>query len=100
MQYTITLEGDTARVAMTGPLTFSDAPRFPDILAALAKATARRLAFDLNDVDFIDSTGMSLFVHVYDACRNDGRTVVLGGARGMVLTALEQTGFKELFDFR
>ena len=100
MQYTIKAAGGGAEIHIKGRLTFAEADIFPKILAELDKAGKAHWEIQLGDLEFIDSTGMSLFVHVYDSANAAGTKVVIHGAAGPVREALDRAAFQTLFEFR
>lgn len=101
MQYEFKTEGDSAQMTIGGRLTFVEAPLFPKILRELEKAEKTvRLDIRLHDLQVIDSTGMSLFVHIYDASQKRGLAVTVHGASGMVASALQRAAFQTLFQFK
>jgi len=100
MNYAITDSGGVTEISLSGRLTFSEAPQFPKILAELDKAGKTRWDVRLDQLDFIDSTGMSLFIHIYDAANKEGAKVVIHGCRGAVRDALGRAAFETLFEFQ
>ncbi|HLN23453.1 MAG TPA: STAS domain-containing protein, partial [Patescibacteria group bacterium] len=64
MQYTLSHSDKAIEISITGRLTFSDAPQFPKILGELTAGAVRDWTINLDGLEFIDSTGMSLFIHV------------------------------------
>ncbi|MBC7950419.1 MAG: STAS domain-containing protein [Rhodospirillaceae bacterium] len=100
MQYTVRQSDNALEIAISGQLTFTDAGQFPKVLAELANVPATQWVFDLNGLEFIDSTGMSLFVHVYDEAMAKGMKAVLCNAHGVVRDALDRAGFATLFDLK
>jgi len=98
MQYTTKRDGSGVEATISGRLTFTDAPHFPQFLDQAMK-DASTCAIDLGDLQAIDSTGMSLFIHVYDLARNNGATVVLRNVHGQVRDSLRRASFDELFSF-
>lgn len=100
MQYAVRQSENALEIALSGQLTFTDAGQFPKVLAELANVPDTQWVFDLSNLDFIDSTGMSLFVHVYDEASAKGLTAKLCNAHGVVHDALERAGFATLFDFK
>lgn len=99
MQYTVRQSENALEIAISGQLTFTDAGQFPKVLAEL-NVSASRWEFDLSGLEFIDSTGMSLFVHVYDEATAKGLKAVLRNAQGVVRDALDRAGFATLFDIK
>ncbi|CUW40535.1 conserved protein of unknown function(containing STAS domain,7-98;containing Anti-sigma factor antagonist SpoIIaa,1-100) [Magnetospirillum sp. XM-1] len=101
MQYALKSNGNTAQLTISGTLTFAQAPLFPKVLAELEAARdVTNLTIALNGLNFIDSTGMSLFVHIYDASQSRNLHVAIQGAVGPVAAAMERAAFKTLFEFK
>jgi anti-anti-sigma factor len=100
MQYSIRTVGGGAEIDIKGRLTFAEAATFPKILAQLEAAGKKHWDIRLGDLTFIDSTGMSLFVHIYDSANTAGIKVVVHGATGPVREALERAAFQTLFEFK
>ncbi len=100
MQHSIKASGQDVEIILSGRLTFADAPGFPTFLSALDKAAKTRWNFDLAQLEFIDSTGMSLFVHVYDAAAAMDVKVSILNSCGNVSETLKRAAFHTLFDFK
>ncbi|EME70028.1 hypothetical protein H261_10114 [Paramagnetospirillum caucaseum] len=100
MQYIIKAVGGGAEIDIKGRLTFAEASMFPKVLAELDKAGKAQWEIRLGELTFIDSTGMSLFVHIYDSANAAGTKVVIKGAAGPVREALDRAAFQTLFEFR
>jgi anti-anti-sigma factor len=98
MQYTVNRNGTSVNVSIAGRLTFADAPHFPKFLQE-SMSGAKECRVDLTSLDFIDSTGMSLFIHVYDQARAGEVKVTLTGTKGTVHEVLQRAGFEDLFPF-
>lgn len=96
MDYTVTRNAGSMVIAMSGRLTFSDTQLFPKVVSEIQKADRGGCVFDLKDLTYIDSSGMSLFVHAYDAAREKSVELAIHSARGMVLEALNRAGFPKL----
>ncbi|OAN48153.1 hypothetical protein A6A04_05205 [Paramagnetospirillum marisnigri] len=99
MQYTTKRNGSQIQASLSGRLTFADAAQFPQFVDQVAKG-ATVCELDLAGLTFIDSTGMSLFVHVYDAAQESGLKVVVRNAQGMVADTLRRASFDTLFEFK
>ncbi|TAN56319.1 MAG: anti-sigma factor antagonist [Magnetospirillum sp.] len=99
MQYTTRRDGSRVETALSGRLTFADASQFPNFLDQAIKGGAV-CDLDLGGLTFIDSTGMSLFVHVYDAAQASGQKVIMRNARGPVADTLRRASFDTLFEFK
>ena len=99
MNYTIKESGGRTELAIKGRLTFAEAMDFPKVLAELERAGKTHLDVQLGELSFIDSTGMSLFVHIYDSANAADTKVVIRGATGGVRQALGRAAFETLFEF-
>ncbi|CAA7626767.1 conserved hypothetical protein [Candidatus Terasakiella magnetica] len=99
MQYTIKRSGTRIETVLTGRLTFSDATAFPKLIDDATKG-AEACEIDVSALTFIDSTGLSLFVHIYDQAQATGQKLVLRGAVGQVKESLKRSNFEMLFEFR
>ena len=97
MQYHVKEGPGRAGVALSGRLTFSDAPQFAKVLDLIVSRGLGGCDIDLAGLDFIDSTGMSLFVYVYDAAKADALDITLANVKGTVRDALCRAGFDTLF---
>ncbi len=96
MEYTFTESGGTARAALRGSVTFKDVSKYPEIIGRFSGAVAKTWEFDLGGVDFLDSSGMSLFVLAHDAARAKGAALSLRNASGRVLDGLKRARFDQL----
>ncbi|OAN49756.1 STAS domain-containing protein [Magnetospirillum moscoviense] len=99
MQFTTKRDGNRIDVAVSGRLTFADAATFPQFVDQVTKGVGI-CDFDLRELSFIDSTGMSLFVHVYDAAQVSGLKIVVRNATGPVSDTLRKARFDTLFEFK
>lgn len=99
MQFSVKRDGTTSEASLSGRLTFADAGHFSRFLDQAVKG-AKVCTIDLAEVTFIDSTGLSLFIHIYDMSRNDGIKVALRGARGPAAEALHRASFDTLFEIK
>ena len=99
MQYTTRRDGTRVETTISGRLTFADAAQFPGFLEQAVKG-GTICEMDLRDLSFIDSTGMSLFVHVYDAALASGLKVILRNVTGPVAETLRRASFDTLFEFK
>lgn len=101
MNYTLKTSGGMGTLTIGGRLTFSEASAFPKVLTELeAVKGLSRLEIVLRDLTFIDSTGMSLFVHIYDVSQKTNLQVSIQGASGPVSAALDRAAFMTLFEFK
>lgn len=96
MEYSFNEGNGTARAVLRGSVTYRDAIRYKDIINGFNSASSKAWEFDLGAVEFLDSTGMSLFVLAHDAAKAKGATISLRGARDGVLEGLKRARFDQL----
>ncbi len=99
MQYTTRREGGKIEMVLSGRLTFADAHQFPQFIDQAATG-GTVCDLDLSGLTFVDSTGLSLFIHIYDAALASGQKVTLRNAKGAVAETLRRASFDTLFEFK
>jgi anti-sigma B factor antagonist len=84
-----------------GEVDLAVAPELREtILEAMTQDHARRLAIDLSQVTFLDSSGISVLIMALKLMRErDGQLVLVGVSEGERLI-LEITGLSKLIDIR
>ncbi len=96
---TAELQGDAARITVTGELT--DAARRPlvrevtDLL--LAHHDLRRIALELRDVAFVNSAGIAVLVQLHKLVAPRAIELVLVGPTAAVVRPLQLTGLWHRF---
>jgi len=72
------------------------APVVRERFAALIGEGHHRIAFDISEVEFIDSSGLSAAVWALKRLGDDGK-LVISGARGSVMSVLRLTRLDKVF---
>lgn len=90
------VEGWTV-VAASGEIDVATAPVLRDRLTELVEAGSTRLIVDLEDVDFIDSTGLGVLVGAVRRTRADAGDLRLVCTNTRILKVFEATGLHEVF---
>lgn len=91
---------DTHLIAVAGEIHVSTAPRFSEELAETIEAGSPTIVLDLSDVDFIDSTGLSVLLNgLRRVTRQRGR-MVLVATNPTVLRLFEITRLDTTFDIK
>lgn len=88
--------GDTVVVAVTGELDMTTAPQLQDQITDLLDKGLCRLVFDLTELTFCDSTGLSAFIRARNGCGEAGGQVRLAAPQRGVLRILEVSGLVEV----
>lgn len=89
--------GDMVVVSVSGELDMATAPQLQDQISDLLEKGRTRLVFDLAEVSFCDSTGLSVFVRAKNSTDDaGGGTVRLAAPQRGVLRILEVSGLVEV----
>jgi anti-sigma B factor antagonist len=83
-------------VSIAGELDMATAPQLQDQITDLLERGRNRLVFDLADVSFCDSTGLSVFVRAKNSTEEHGGAVRLAAPQRGVLRILEVSGLVEV----
>ncbi|HET9518921.1 MAG TPA: STAS domain-containing protein [Actinoplanes sp.] len=87
---------DVVVVTVAGELDMATAPQLQDQISDLLEKGRTSLIFDLAEVSFCDSTGLSVFVRAKNSTDEAGGTVRLAAPQRGVLRILEVSGLVEV----
>jgi anti-anti-sigma factor len=82
------LDGEPIVVSLSGELDVAAAPELREVLAEITEKD-RDLLIDLQDLTFLDSTGISVLVLACKRIRSQGGAFSLAGMSGRVRRVLE-----------
>ncbi len=86
------LDGDITLVSMAGKLAMGrESQRIETIVDDLAKKSARKVIFDLSQVEYIDSAGIGLLALASGKTKESGGKLVVVTGAGRVLEMLKLT---------
>lgn len=94
---TITHVDAAAVVRLSGELDLATAPGLAEQLLGLSSQGVRTVTVDLAELDFIDSTGLSVLVVALKHLRDQGGDLTLQSPKPGALKVLEITGLTEIF---
>lgn len=99
MQYSVSKNGSTVTVALTGRLTFEAQQEFRAMLQELATTNASKWVIDLLKLDFIDSAGLGLLLRAKAHAEKHGAAAALRTpSQGQVDEILKIAHFHEMFE--
>jgi anti-sigma B factor antagonist len=84
-------------VALSGELDLAGAPRLRECFAQLEHVGATQVVLDLTDLDFVDSTGLSVLVMEFHRTQAAGGSTVMRNPSPAVMRILEITGLASVF---
>jgi anti-sigma B factor antagonist len=88
---------DPAVVTLEGELDLATAPQLRERLVELTECGVIDIVLDLTMLEFIDSTGLSVLVLVFNRTKAAGGSTVLRNPSHSVMRLLEITGLVTLF---
>lgn len=91
------LLGDRAVVSVSGEIDLETASQLGEHALDALRSVSPRIALDITDVTFIDSTGLKVLVTIERRAQLAGGSFVLVGATRAVLRILALTGLDQVF---
>lgn len=85
----------TAVVAVSGELDVASGPALEQELAKAKASDAQLVILDLRDLEFIDSTGLSILIKAHQQAEESGRRFAVVRGRAQVQRLLGLTGLEE-----
>jgi anti-sigma B factor antagonist len=90
------LEGRSV-VALTGELDLATAPELRERLGLLSEEGKNQVTLDLTHLDFVDSTGLSVFVMAFNRAQAGGGSLIIRNPSLPVMRIFEITGLTSVF---
>jgi anti-anti-sigma factor len=88
-------EGKAALVVISGELDLASGPELEQVLERHSGPPVELLVIDLREVEFMDSTGLSIIVKAHQRFADAGREVALVKGTSQVQRLLDLTGVAE-----
>jgi anti-sigma B factor antagonist len=85
-------EGQKTVIAVSGELDLASSPALQEELDRVAASDAKLLIIDLRDLDFMDSTGLSVLVRAHQRTEEQGRQLAMVKGPQQVQRLLSLTG--------
>ena len=92
--------GDRVLVRLTGELDIATAPSLRDVLFETLEGELIELILDLGAMEYVDSTGLSLFVSARKRALRDGVQIAFENPTPRTRRLLELTSLDGVFDIR
>jgi anti-sigma B factor antagonist len=87
-------------VELRGEVDLASAPQFRRSLHDLIDQGHNRIAMDLSDLEFMDSTGLGVLIGCLKRLKEAEGALVLAGVRPSVARVFEVTGLDRIFTIR
>lgn len=100
MDYQVNRTGDVMKVSLAGRLEFADHMKFREIVRAFESAfedhSGGRVVLDLSRLEFLDSSGLGMFVIARNGAKRLGLSFVIQGAGHEVRRILDLSKFDQI----
>lgn len=100
MDYAVQAATDGLHVTLKGRMTLIDHEKFRNVVDAIEKSTGSKCVFDLSGLEFVDSSGLGMFLIARDVALPKGMEIELFGAQDGVKRILQIAKFQTLFSVR
>lgn len=98
MQYTITNHGDVKLITLSGRLIEkSQAEDLIKEFEALIEGGTNQYLMGLQDLEYVNSTGLNLLIGMFTSARNAGGELVIGGISPKVKKLMVMTKLDSIF---
>jgi anti-anti-sigma factor len=97
VEYSIINQANAMEIVMAGQFTFNFNQKFKQILTALERQDIDTVRVNLEEVDFIDSSGLGMLLLLRDECQKRDIVVSLHNAQGQVKKILAISKFEQIF---
>jgi anti-sigma B factor antagonist len=84
-------------VALSGELDLATAPELRERLGILSETGENQVTLDLTHLDFVDSTGLSVFVMAFNRAQAGGGSLIIRNPSLPVMRIFEITGLTSVF---
>ncbi len=85
-------------VAFHGRLSAADAGSVSDELHRILEGGSKNISIDMAELDFVDSSGLSVLISTLKFARNEGGDMVLINVNPRIMALLELTRLNEIID--
>jgi anti-anti-sigma factor len=93
------LQGEAARLTLTGELDIATVPRVEEAVATILAQGARSVIIDLSRLGFVDSSGLRLFITLNDRASAEGWSLGLIRPPEPSFSVFQITGAEENLPF-
>ena len=100
LELTVSTQDDETVLRAAGELDVNTAPELREQLARLINDGVQRIAVDLAEVSFVDSTALSVLVSALKRLRQNNGDLELASPTPSVRRVFEITGLTRLFTIR
>jgi anti-sigma B factor antagonist len=97
MEQDLQVQDALVKVALKGSMYALDAANLREGAMKLIKKGKNQFRIDLSEVEYMDSTGLGLFIFLDDELKNRGGRLIIKGLTGRVKVLFERTRLYDTF---
>lgn len=91
------IEDDKVRIFLTGSIYIEEAKLIQEKILSFIEHGQKRFLFDLSEVDYIDSSGLGVFISIKRQALKRGGCMEISGIQGMVKELFVLTRLTKVF---
>ena len=100
MQTTINETGNNILVKLHGDLDTAAAQAIEKTFQPLLESKNKDITIDCEDLNYISSSGLRLFLSLLKSCKSNGSTLTLENMNDNIKRVFTMTGFSSLFNIK
>ncbi|WP_164671078.1 STAS domain-containing protein [Virgibacillus doumboii] len=98
LQIDVTESNEKSVVNLTGEIDAYTAPKLKEAVLPLTKANGQTVEVNLEDVDYMDSTGLGVFISALKSTKENDSKLKLVNLQDRVARLFKITGLDEIID--
>ncbi|WP_448204146.1 STAS domain-containing protein [Azospirillum sp. sgz302134] len=98
MDFTVHDTPGNTEIHLTGRMTFADHETFRKVIGVFERPPGHKLVFDLSKLDFVDSSGLGMFIIARDTAHKRNLDFAIRGARNEVRRLITVAKFHKVFN--
>ena len=96
MHYHIRQAAGVTEIVLSGRMTFVDHDKFRQVMTAFDGPSGHQMVFDLSELDYVDSSGLGMFLIARDVAKEKRLGLSLRGVRNDVRRLMDLAKFERV----
>lgn len=97
MEYDVQRNPGRTEILLKGRITYADHENFRNVISAFEGQEGHEMVFDLSELDFVDSSGLGMFIIARDTAKKKKLSFCIRGARNDVKRVMQVAKFHKMF---
>lgn len=98
MDFSIHNAPASTEILLSGRMTFADHETFRNVMTNFDRPAGHKMVFDLSKLDFVDSSGLGMFIIARDTAQKKNLEFAIRGARDEVRRLITVAKFHKMFN--